>query len=133
MTVFSLARRCPPPLSRVCLAAGLLLCTTGSGAAAADDLRYRQDMQDCREGRTSQSRADCEHEARNARAEARRGALGTPVDPASQAQRRCAVFKQEGDHADCLARQGANARVSGSVEGGGVLRELVTPVPVPVR
>lgn len=128
MTVFSQRAQRSPPLARRCLALGLFLVASASGAAPADEQRYRQDMRDCREGRTAQSRPDCEREARNARAEAVRGALSTPVDPASQAQRRCAVFKQEGDHADCLARQGANARLSGSVEGGGVLREISTPV-----
>lgn len=90
--------------------------------------RLRLDLQDCREGRTAQSRSDCEREARNAAAEARRGALSGPGDAAAHAQRRCAVFKQEGDHADCMARQGAGASLSGSVDGGGVLRAVTTPV-----
>lgn len=115
----------------------LLICvawclTLASPARAADDsaaARYRQEMRDCREGRTAQSRADCEREARSAAAEARRGALATPIDAAGQAQQRCAVFKQQTDHADCMARMGAGALLSGSVEGGGVLREHTTVVP----
>lgn len=103
------------------------------GVAQAQDrdssLLYRQDMLDCREGRTAQSRQDCELEARNALAEARRGALGGAPDPATQVQRRCAVFKMEVDQADCMARLGPGAQLSGSVGGGGVLREVTIPVP----
>lgn len=111
----------------------VVLCLPlASPARAADEsaaARYRQDMRDCREGRTAQSRADCEREARSAAAEARRGALATPINAASQAQQRCAVFRQEADHTDCMARMGVGARLSGSVEGGGVLREHTTVVP----
>lgn len=127
------AARSASMLSFGCLALGLTLgLTLALPARAADEsaaARYRQDMRDCREGRTSQSRPDCEREARNAAAEARRGALATPIDAAGQAQQRCAVFKQAADHADCIARMGVDARLSGSVEGGGLLREYTTVVP----
>lgn len=116
-----------------CLALGLTLgLTLALPVHAADESaasRYRQDMRDCREGRTSQSRPDCEREARSAAAEARRGATNTTVDAAGQAQQRCAVFKQDPDRADCLARMGEGARLSGSVEGGGLLREYTRVVP----
>lgn len=105
-----------------------MLGTASHAATDSPAARLRLDLQDCREGRTSQSRGDCEREARNAAAEARRGALSGPGDATAHAQRRCAVFKQEGDHADCMARQGAAATLSGSVDGGGVLREATTPV-----
>ncbi|WP_342133264.1 hypothetical protein [Hydrogenophaga sp. OTU3427] len=117
------------PLACAFVASSLSFAPHASAAGDADAMRYRQDMLDCREGRTAQSRPDCEREARNARADARRGALSTPVDPAGQTQRRCAVFKQEDDHVACMARQGAGAQVSGSVEGGGLLREITTTVP----
>lgn len=112
-----------------CLACCLTLASPARAADESAAARYRQDMRDCREGRTAQSRPDCEREARNAAAEARRGALSTPIDAAGQAQQRCAVFKHEADHTDCMARMGVGARLSGSVEGGGVLREHTTVVP----
>lgn len=131
MSPFLSAARCATRLGAagLVLAAGLAL--PAASAFAADEspaARLRLDLRDCREGRSSQSLADCEREARNAAGEARRGRLATPVDAAGQAHRRCAVFKHEGDHADCLARQGAGAHSSGSVAGGGVLRELTSPV-----
>ena len=122
-----------PAMPRAVAGMGLLMMAFLTPAAhAADDgpaARLRQDLLDCREGRTSQSRGDCEREARHAAAAARLGALSGPGDPAVHAQRRCAVFKQESDHADCMARQGGGATLSGSVDGGGVLRAVTTPAP----
>lgn len=131
MTVVPPMRRLPTPLvfALLCVALGLTLIASAQAASDNPALRLRQDMQDCREGRTSQSRSDCEREARNAFADARRGALIMPVDEAAQRQRRCAVFKHEADHTDCMARLGAGAQLSGSVEGGGVLREFSIGVP----
>jgi len=37
------------------------------------------------------------------------------------------------DRPDCLRRMSGDGTTSGSVEGGGVLRELVTPVVPPQR
>lgn len=113
----------------LCLVFGLASSVSVFAADTTTAQRYRDDMRDCREGRTSQSRTDCEREARNAAAEARRGRLDTRVDAAGQLQRRCAVFKHETDHADCMARLGAGAQLSGSVDGGGMLREFTTVVP----
>lgn len=116
-------------LSFACLALASAMALPAHGAEESVASRYRQDMRDCREGRTAQSRPDCEREARNAAGEARRGALKTPIDAAGHAQQRCAVFKDATDHADCMARMGTGARLSGSVEGGGLLREHTTSVP----
>ena len=38
---------------------------------------------------------------------------------------RCSVFKNPQDKSDCLKRMGPNAKLSGSVDGGGILREQV--------
>lgn len=131
MSTFLKAGRGSARLASAGLALVAVLMVSAVPAFAAGErpaARLALDLRDCREGRSSQSLVDCEREARNAAAEARRGRLDTPVDSAGQAQRRCAVFKQEGDHADCLARQGSGAQLSGSVGGGGVLREVTTPV-----
>ena len=42
---------------------------------------YQKEMQACREGRTGEDRATCLREARNARADKRRGVLTTPGVP----------------------------------------------------
>lgn len=111
---------------------GLVLASTLSAVAAdpRDAPQFRQDMRSCRDGGAPQSRSDCERETRNAYAESRRGGLTSPTDtPNEQAQRRCAVFQREGDNADCMARMGTGALVSGSVNGGGLIREATTPAP----
>lgn len=116
-------------------AASALLCFSVSPAAKADDLadaqaRYRQDMARCDSGQSSQDLATCRLEARNAWAEARRGRLedASPGQLQQDALKRCDVHHGD-DHAACLARMRGKGRVEGSVEGGGILREIVTVVP----
>ena len=38
---------------------------------------------------------------------------------------RCSVFKNPQDKSDCIKRMGPKATLSGSVDGGGILREQV--------
>ena len=118
---------------------GLALCTAGAllgatVAAAADrgklseaQRTYERDRAACMSGQTSQDRATCLREASAALQEAKRGNLN---DGQSEFERnrllRCEKQPPE-DRQDCVRRMSSEARVSGSVEGGGVLRELVTP------
>lgn len=53
------------------------------------------------------------------------------VHLAMRPPRRCAVFKHDGDRADCLARQAPQAHTSGTVQGGAVLRDVATPTAAP--
>lgn len=116
-------------------AAGLLLCTSqaaaaGNGVAAEAQARYRQDMAVCNSGQSNQDAKTCRLEARNALAEARRGALtSAPEALAQNARLRCNAH--EGDaRSACEARmRGEGTTSSGSVSGGGILRETVTVVP----
>lgn len=119
-------------LARRLALTGLVLGAALNAVAAdpRDASQFRQDMQSCRDGGAPQSRSDCERETRNAYAESRRGGLTSPTDTSNeQAQRRCSVFQREGDNADCMARMGGGALVSGSVNGGGLIREATTPAP----
>jgi hypothetical protein len=81
-----------------------------------------------------QDPAACAREAGAARQEAARGGLTQPGATAGQnATARCQALPAD-DRADCEARvsgdgDGATTR-SGSVMGGGVVKETVTPVPV---
>ncbi len=78
-------------------------------------------------GEPAASRAACVREVGAAAQAARAGAL-TSADAATyerNALARCEVFKTPQDQADCRARMGSGAIVSGSVEGGGILREQV--------
>ncbi len=86
---------------------------------------YEKEMQACRQGRTGQDRATCMHEARQARKAKRHGALTTPSAQSmgANAMARCEGM-QAADMAACRARMMGYGQTSGSVAGGGVLREL---------
>ena len=118
---------------------GLALCAAGAllgatVAAAADRSNrseaqgaYQRDRAACLSGQTSQERATCLREASAALQVSGRGNLN---DGQSDFERnrllRCERQPLE-DRQDCVRRMSSEARTSGSVEGGGVLRELVTP------
>lgn len=90
---------------------------------------YQREAAACR-GQTRQDRATCMREAGAARDEARRGRLADR-DAAydRNATQRCNALP-EADRRECLARL-QSGTTSGSVDGGGVLREKVTRVPAP--
>lgn len=97
--------------------------THGStGIDASGD--YQREIQACRQGRTPQARATCMEEAREARKARRQGGLDTPAQSMSaNAMARCEHMSAT-DMAACRARMMGYGRVSGSVAGGGLLREL---------
>lgn len=98
--------------------------TTGIDASG----NFSQEVEACRTGRTPQAQATCLEEARNARADKQRGVLqhqGT--DHQANAMARCDVLSGE-DKAACQARVMGYGSTSGSVAGGGVLREVETVV-----
>ncbi|MDC8773395.1 hypothetical protein [Roseateles albus] len=106
------------------LAAALLSAAVAAQPSSAQQ-RYQQEMAACKSAQASQSRADCQREAGAALAEAKRGALVT--DPAAyerNAHERCMALPAP-ERYECIARMRMPA--SGSVAGGGLLRELVTP------
>jgi len=91
------------------------------------------EMAACNSGKTQQDRVACATEVRNANAEKRAGKLGNGTDYTANAMRRCEVFKDSEDAAACRARVEAEARLNGSVAGGGVLRQTETVVPAAPR
>lgn len=114
-------------------AAALLLC--GAAQAAGNNANqtrshYQQERAACAQV-SEASRAACIREAGAAAQAARNGQLTSPGDSTYErnATARCEVFKNEQDRSDCQKRVRSNP-VSGSVEGGGVLREATTIVPV---
>jgi len=118
-----------------CLAlctAGALLGTAIATAADRGNLTeaktaYERDRAACMSGQTSQDRATCLQEASAALQESARGNLN---DGQSDFERnrllRCEKQPPE-DRQDCVRRMSGEARTTGSVEGGGVMREFVTP------
>ena len=128
-------------------AAQALLCASFSLAAHAqtqvptptqpqDELtaRYQQDLAECEAEQATQDLAACHLEARNALAEAKRNLLNdTTANLFEKNQfKRCRVFKGD-DREACEARVRNEGSSTGSVQSGGILREVVRPVPSPAR
>lgn len=111
--------------SAVLFAAPLAASAADTGSAAAN---YRQERQKCLTGQTHQDRATCLKEARNAYADARRGRLDhgeTPAQLTTNALKRCSVHPAA-DREACERMVRGEGSVNGSVEGGGILREMRT-------
>lgn len=101
---------------------GAVLDATGS---------YQSEVQACKSGQTAEDQADCLKEARNAQADKKRGVLdNSNAQFEANARARCNVLMGE-DKAACEARMMGYGTVSGSVAGGGVLREVETVVMPP--
>ena len=80
---------------------------------------------------TQDTLATCLREANNALDAARKGQLSSPGAAApDNATQRCAAFQSAAEQAECVRRV-QNSPASGSVSGGGVLRESVTTTVVP--
>lgn len=112
-------------------AGGVVLAVWSISALAATpaneiDQKYRDDRAQCLSARTGQDRPTCLREAGAARDEARRGQLGDGgANYRKNAKERCDVLTGD-EQRDCLSRAKGKGGVSGSVEGGGVMRETVT-------
>ena len=97
--------------------------------------RYQQDLAECEAQQATQDLAACRLEARNALAEAKRNLLSdTTANLFEKNQlKRCRVFKGE-DREACEARARGEGSSTGSVQSGGILREVARPVvPSPAR
>jgi hypothetical protein len=99
--------------------------------------RNRREVAACRDTATLENRAACLEDAMVAYREARRGALGDGVvvnaaELKANLLRRCDALKTAADKEDCLARMRGQGTTSGSIEGGGIYRELVTRTVGPV-
>ena len=108
----------------------------GPPSGTTDDAKslYLRERANCEAGNTAQDRATCLKEAGAALDEKKKGKLDNSGSPTANATDRCNVVPAK-DKADCLARvvgpQGPNQRVttSGSVEGGGMIKETTTTTP----
>ena len=114
--------------------AALLAVTAATAQVAAGPTaidatgHYEKEVQACMSGQTQQDRETCLREARNAQAEKKRGALdgaGAQFDANKVA--RCEPLAGE-EKAACHARMMGYGNTSGSVAGGGLLREVETVV-----
>jgi hypothetical protein len=106
-----------------------------AGALSEAQARYQKERAACLSGASHQDQATCLKEAGAALAEARRGQLDKGMEAEQRRQnalQRCKPLPAA-DRETCEARILGEGTVSGSVEGGGVYRELVIrsvgPVP----
>lgn len=131
-------RQTIPSITALLLAIGGIAGTTAAVAQTATGSAQLQSERARCDG-VQQDRAACLREIGAARQEARRDGL-TSASAASYEQNALARCQLQpvADRADCEARivgsSGAGrTSVEGSVMGGGVIRETVTPIPAPSR
>ncbi len=114
-----------------CAGFALQAAVAAPGGQSEAQAQYKQDRAACMSGQTSQDRATCLKEAGAALAEARRGNLSDGQGNLRRnAKDRCNALSGD-ERSDCMARMNGEGTVSGSVGGGGILREKVTIVPAP--
>lgn len=108
-----------------------------AGAAAAADAKvsdaqsvYQKERAACLSGESIEDRETCLREAGAALQEARRGALGAGNERELAQNRliRCNALPAQ-DREDCARRMSGEGTASGSVQQGGIFRELTRPVP----
>jgi hypothetical protein len=118
--------------------AGAVLALAGACASAATpagdvQARYEQERARCLSGQSGQAQDTCMKEAVNARDAAMKGQLADGDGKLRKnAKERCDVLTGD-ERRDCMSRvKGkSNSTESGSVKGGGILRETVTIEPAP--
>jgi hypothetical protein len=117
---------------RALLTASLVLAMGAASAQALDTSGdYRQEIRACHEGRTAQTLSTCLLEARNAEADRRRGLLANQGDFRDNALARCQVFQTADDLSACQARIEGPVEITGSVAGGGILRQVAISTETP--
>ena len=113
--------------------AALLAMTAATAQVATEPTgidasgNFQSEVQACNTGRTQQDRDTCLREARNARADKQRGVLANSGSAQANAMARCEPLAGE-DKAACQARVMGYGDTTGSVAGGGVLRQVETVV-----
>ncbi len=120
-------------MARAAALAALGAASIALSPAWADE-QYQQDRSRCMSGNSGQDEATCLKEAGAAQAERRHGGIDTYGAHRKNAMSRCEEMP-DADRADCRARVRGKStakrevKTSGSVAGGGILRETVTTVP----
>jgi hypothetical protein len=119
----------------IALSLPLLLSTLAHGAPATDraaiDAQYQRDRSACEGRQDPSSREACLREAGAVRQEALRGKVGgstTPSDWLRNALVRCQAHQDALDRSLCERQMKGEGQVQGSVEGGGVLREITITI-----
>jgi predicted dienelactone hydrolase len=108
----------------VALSTSFAATTVMADSAAETDAR--QQRATCNSGQSNQDRATCLREAGAAQAESRKGNLSSGENNRQNAVQRCNALPAD-DRDACLRRMEGEGTTTGSVSGGGILREVVTP------
>ena len=131
----STAPRFSPRLLLLAAGSAVMLAAPLSASWAATapksgspEAMYRYEREKCLSGRSHQDRATCLKEAGAALAEARRGRLDNGLSERQLAENRVArcAAQPASERADCERMARGEGTAAGSVEGGGVIKELVT-------
>ena len=129
-----------PELLGIAITVATVLSTFSVGAISANaaspaptpaETRYQQDRANCLAGKTAESQKTCLKEAGAALQASREHELKTPSSAqiAADERKRCEALSGD-DRKDCLKRAAnIDTTVSGSVAGGGDIKETVTVVP----
>ena len=113
-------------LALLCSACATPMAMAADGSQGAN-ARYQAEKAVCTSNQSNQDRATCLKEAGAALAEARAGRLDRPHGDYSQnALSRCEALPAD-ERDPCQRRIRGEGTASGSVEAGGLLREIVTP------
>ena len=107
----------------------LLAVAATAQVVGLDNTSYRDQLEACRSGTTYQQREDCVREVRAAQAARQHGQLRDGSDHTANALARCEVYRAQEDVQACRARVMGQGDVSGSVAGGGLLRQYEYTVP----
>ena len=120
-------------LSHLLATAIVLLAATTAHTAGKNDSAVNEalqrDLATCQKAADADARHDCRREAYAVRDEARRGTLAEGADFDRNRFARCEVHKDPTERSYCERRMRGEGTVSGSVEGGGLLRELKVTIP----
>lgn len=116
----------PTLSSYIYFGAATLLAVTAATAQVSMDASgdYQQEVLSCQNGNTQQDKSTCLTEARSAHAVPKQSlTTAAPGDLRANALQRCEALNGD-DKTACLARIEGQGTASGSVAGGGILREM---------
>ncbi len=123
---------------RACLATAAIVMTLPTWAASGADkasieANYQAARTTCQSISVKEDRTNCLRDAGAARAQAlRQGTSTTSRDQLERnALQRCQAHKTAEDQATCERMARGDGNTSGSVESGGMIRELTTQIPAP--
>jgi len=112
-------------LCALALSASSALAQKDAGRIASAREVYQQDRQFCLSGRSPQDQQTCLREAGAALQESQRGTLLREGSEYEQNKFvRCDYHKDPKDREYCMKRMRGEGTITGSIEGGGLLREL---------